>query len=157
MLPLAQWVNSLALVESLREIAWYGAIINVMHLLALVVFFGALMVVDLRLMGSALTSQPAEQVANDARPWLRAGFAGLVFTGLLQLMLQPVKEYYSDLFWLKMEILLVAILFTTLVRPRIVRLDDARRGPILGKIVGLVSIALWSCVAIPARLIGLVS
>ena len=58
MLPLAEWINALPMTERLREIAWFGAMINVMHLLALVVFFGALLIVDLRLMGGGLTKQP---------------------------------------------------------------------------------------------------
>jgi hypothetical protein len=157
MLPLAEWVGSLPLTETLREIAWYGAMINVMHLLALVVFAGAILIVDLRMMGSGITKEPLSKVAADARPWLIGGFVGLVFTGLLQLMLQPVKEYYSDLFWMKMEIMAVAIVYTFFIRPKIAQLDEARLQPIWGKLAGLFSLALWSGVAIPARLIGLVS
>ena len=109
MLPLAEWINGLTLTERLREVAWFGAMINVMHLLALVVFFGALLIVDLRLMGGGLTKQPLPAVARHARPWLKWGFFGLVLTGIPQLMLAPVKEYYSGLFWFKMEVMLVAI------------------------------------------------
>jgi hypothetical protein len=156
MLPLAEWINTLPLTESLREIAWFGAMINVMHLLALVVFAGALLIVDLRLMGGGLTKQPLSHVANNAQPWLKWGFLGLVVTGLPQLMLAPVKEYYSDLFWFKMEVMFVAIIFTFVIRPKLVQIDEARLH-IWGKVAGLASIALWSGVVIPARLIGLVS
>ncbi len=72
-------------------------------------------------------------------------------------MLQPVKEYYSDLFWMKMEIMGVAIVYTFFIRPKIAQMDEARLQPIWGKLAGLFSLALWSGVAIPARLIGLVS
>jgi hypothetical protein len=92
---------------------------------------------------------------REARPWLIGGFSGLVVTGLLQLMLQPVKEYYSDLFWMKMEFMAVAIVYTFFIRPRLAQLDESRLR-IWGKVLGLVSIALWAGVAIPARLIGLV-
>jgi hypothetical protein len=118
MLPLAEWINSLPLTEYLREIAWFGAIINVMHLLSLCIFAGALLIVDLRLMGG--------------------------------------KEYYSSLFWFKMEVMIVAIIFTFVIRPRLVELDESRLR-VWGKLAGLASIAMWSGVAIPARLIGLVS
>jgi hypothetical protein len=155
MLPLAEWVNALPLTERLREIAWFGAMINVMHLVALAVFAGAVLLVDLRLMGAG-PRLPAAQVARDARPFLIWGFWGLVATGLPQLMLAPIKEYYSDLFWLKMEIMLVAIVFTFFIRPRIAQVDEARLGPLWGKLAGLFSIVLWTGVAIPARLIGLV-
>jgi uncharacterized protein DUF6644 len=155
MLPLAEWVGSRPITETLREIAWYGAMINVMHLLALSVFAGAILIVDMRFMGAGLSKEPIPKVVRDARPWLIASFAGLVFTGLLQLWLQPVKEYYSDLFWLKMKFMLVAIVYTFFIRPRLAQVDEARL-KIWGKVLGLMSIVLWSGVAIPARLIGLV-
>jgi hypothetical protein len=156
MLPLAEWINSLALTGALREIAWFGAMVNVMHLLALAMFAGALLIVDFRLMGVG-PRQPLAQIASEARPWLIGGFWGLVITGLPQLMLAPVKEYYSDLFWMKMEIMAVAIVFTFVIRPKIAQVDEARLRPVWGKLAGLFSMALWSGVAIPARLIGLVS
>jgi uncharacterized protein DUF6644 len=156
LLSLAQAVDSSNLVHTMRDIAWIGAMINVMHLLALSVFAGAVLVVDLRFMGTGLTREPLSEIASQARPWLMAGFWGLVVTGLVQLALQPVKEYYSEMFNFKMKVMLVAIIFTFVVRPRLARMDEARLGRVWGKLVGLASLTLWAGVAIPARLIGLV-
>ena len=156
LLSLAQAVDSSNLVHTMRDIAWIGAMINVMHLLALSVFAGAVLVVDLRFMGTGLTREPLSEIASQARPWLVAGFWALVVTGLVQLALQPVKEYYSDMFNFKMKVMVVAIIFTFVVRPRLARMDEARLGRFWGKLVGLASLALWAGVAIPARLIGLV-
>jgi hypothetical protein len=156
LLPFFQWMERLPFTETLRSVDWYGAMINVAHLLALVVFFGGLLIVDLRLMGKGLTKDPLAQVASDARPWLWGGFLGLFVTGMPQLMLQPIKEYYSDIFWYKMYILAAAIIFTLTVRRMATQADEARLG-IWGPVIGLVSMALWAGVAIPARLIGLLS
>jgi len=156
LLPLFQWLEKLAFTGFLRSVDWYGAMINVAHLLALVVFFGGLLIVDLRLMGRGLTNQPLAQVAREARPWLFGGFLALLVTGIPQLMLQPIKEYYSDIFWIKMYILAAAIIFTLTVRQMATQADEGRLG-IWGTIIGLVSMALWAGVAIPARLIGLLS
>ena len=155
-LSLAQAIDSSNLVHTMRDIAWIGAMINVLHLLALALFAGAVLVVDLRFMGTGLTREPLSEIASQARPWLVAGFWGLVVTGLFQLALQPVKEYYSDMFNFKMKVMLVAIIFTFFIRPRLARMDEARLGRVWGKLVGLASLTLWAGVAIPARLIGLV-
>ena len=155
LLSLAQTVDSSSIVHTLREIAIIGAMVNVFHLLALAVFAGALLIVDLRFMGTGLTREPLAEIASQARPWLVGGFWALVVTGLFQLALQPVKEYYSEMFNFKMKVMFVAIIFTFVVRPRLARVDEARLR-IWGKLVGLASLALWSGVAIPARLIGLV-
>jgi hypothetical protein len=156
LLPFFQWIEKLPFTEVLRSVDWYGAMINVFHLLALVLFFGGLLIVDLRLMGKGLTKDPLAQVARAADPWLYGGFLGLLVTGIPQLMLQPIKEYYSDIFWYKMYILAAAIIFTLTVRRMATQADEAKLG-MWGTLIGLVSIILWFGVAIPARLIGLLS
>jgi hypothetical protein len=155
LLSLAQAVDGSSFIRTMREIAIIGAMVNVFHLLALAVFAGAVLVVDLRFMGTGLTREPLAEVAEQARPWLIGGFWALVVTGIMQLALQPVKEYYSDMFNFKMKVMVVAIIFTFIVRPRLARVDEARLR-LWGKLVGLASLALWAGVAIPARLIGLV-
>jgi len=149
MLPFFQWLESFAFgAESIYTVAF----INVAHLLALVVFIGALLIVDLRLLGSGMRRQPLSDVVRSAQPWLLGGFAGMFVTGSLQVLGTPMKAYYSDQFWLKMQLLVVAIIFTFAVRWIAVRRDEA---PGWLKPAGLVSIVLWSFIAVQGRLIGL--
>jgi hypothetical protein len=65
-----------------------------------------------------------------------------------------VKCYYSAAFWFKMTSLALAIIFTFTVRQRVTQADDARIGPIKGKLVALISLALWSGVGVGGRWIG---
>jgi hypothetical protein len=149
MLPFFQWLESLGFGAGSDYLV---AFINVAHLLALTVFIGALLIVDLRLLGSGMRKQPMSEVSRNAQPWLLGGFAFMVVTGALQVTATPMKAYYSDQFWLKMELLIVAIIFTALVRWLISRRDDA---PPWGKFAGIASIALWCFIAVQGRLIGL--
>ena len=128
------------------------AFINVSHLLSLVVFIGALLVVDLRLLGSGMRRQPLSDVVRSARPWLFGGFVMMAITGSLQVVATPMKAYFSDQFWLKMELLIVAVIFTFIVRLLVSGRDEA---PAWGKPAGLFSIVLWSFIAVQGRLIGL--
>jgi hypothetical protein len=157
MLPFFQWMQDLAISEVLRSSPWLGPGINVMHLLALAVFAGALLMVDLRLLGTGLSRQPLASLARAAQPWLIAGFIGLFITGTLQLISTGTKQYYSWFFWTKMEILLLAFIFTFTLRRWVTQADEARVGPVWGKVVGAVSITLWTTVTVGARLIGLLS
>jgi hypothetical protein len=143
--------------EAIRQSIWFYAVDQALHLVALAIFAGAVLIVDLRLLGGGARRQPLAQVARDAHPWLVGGFLGLVVTGIPQLMSTATKEFYSPLFWFKMEVLVVATIFTFTIRYAVTRSDEARLGPVWPKVVGLVSIALWLAVAIPARLIGLLS
>jgi hypothetical protein len=69
-------------------------------------------------------------------------------------MSNAMREYNSYLFWMKMAILLVALIYTFTLRRRVAH-ADAHVAPAVRRIVGLVSIGLWIAVLIPARLIGL--
>src|SRR5437879_29523 len=68
LLSLAQAVDGSSLVHTLRDIAIIGALVNVAHLLALSVFAGALVVVDLRFMGAGLTPAPLPFVLAPPAP-----------------------------------------------------------------------------------------
>ena len=149
MLPFFQWLESLRFGAGSE---YTVASINVTHLLCLVVFIGALLVVDLRLLGSGMRRQPLSDVVHAAQPWLFGGFVGMFVTGSLQVVGTPMKAYYSDQFWLKMQLLVVAIIFTLAVRWFAAQRDEA---PAWLKPAGLVSILLWSFIAVQGRLIGL--
>ncbi len=154
LLPLFEWLNGLPVSRAINESLWAFAFIQAIHLLALAVLLGAVLVVDLRLIGSGMRRQPLAQVARDARPWLIGGLIGMVITGLPQMMSNASRVYYSDYFWIKMYLLAAALIFTFTLRHKITQADETRVGA-WGKVVGLVSIVLWASIAIHGRLIGL--
>ena len=128
---------------------------QVIHLVDVAVFVGALAIVDMRLLGRGLTSRPLADIARDAQPWLIGGFIILLITGLPSLTSTALKQYYSPFFWWKAEAMLFGIIFTFTVRRRAILTDEAQLGPYWPKIVGLMSLGIWTSVAIGARLIGL--
>jgi hypothetical protein len=152
-----QWMNDLPFSKALGASVWQFATIQALHLVALAVFAGAVLIVDLRLMGVGVKERPVSEVARDAQPWLIWGFIALTVTGIPQMMQNAIREYFSFFFWLKMGFLLVALIFTATVRRTVTLAADGRVGAMRAKVVGLVSIVLWAGVAIPARLIGLFS
>ena len=136
---------------------YLGPGLNIVHLLAMVVFAGAVLIVDLRLMGVVLRLYPVGLVARYARPWLVGGFAGLVLTGIPAVMATALAQYYNEIFWFKMYVLVLGVIFTFGVRQRVIRAGEASVGPVLSKLTGIVSIALWGTVAASARLIMLLA
>lgn len=154
--PFFQWMNDLAVSKAIGESIWIYPLVQAIHLLFLALFAGALLIVDLRLMGFGIREQSTARLARDARPWLIVGFLGLVVTGMPQLMQNAMREYFSDFFWLKMYFIPIALVFTFTIRQKVALADEARFSPIVTRFVGLASILLWiGGVAIPARLIGL--
>lgn len=147
MLPFFRWMEGLAVYKSS---IYLGPGVNLVHLVSMSTFMGALLVVDLRLLGAGLTNQPVTQVARNARPWLIAGLVGLVVTGIPAMMATATQQYASKVFWFKMYVLFAALVFTFTVRKRVTTKDEVGYA---GKIVALVSITLWMSVAAGGRLI----
>jgi putative copper export protein len=157
MLEFFTWMGDLEFSKALGASVWQFATIQALHLVCLAVFAGAILIVDLRLMGRVLKERPVAQVAREAEPWMIGGFLALVVTGVPQMMQNAMREYYSDLFWIKMWFLLLAFVYTFTFRRKVTLAARASAVTFQTKMVGLVSILLWAMVAIPARLIGLFS
>jgi len=150
-------LEALPISNFIRSSAWIGAMINVAHIICLVLLFGSVLIVDLRLLGGGLTRQPVAQVAREARPWMIAALIAMALTGIPQVLSTAMKQYYSPFFWQKMELLLVAVIYTFTLKWRITMADEARVGRFWSALVALGSIALWTGAAINARMIGLLS
>ena len=52
MLSTFEWMNNLAVSAAIRESVWMSPLVNVAHLVALVMFVGAVLIVDLKLVGN---------------------------------------------------------------------------------------------------------
>ena len=154
LLPLFQWCENAGLIVAMRSSLWLFPVIESVHLMVLALTGGAVLMVDLRLLGFGLRRQPAARVARDAERWLLVSLVVMLPTGFLLFMASAVKCYYLPAFWVKMTALFLAIVFTFSVRRRVAMADDTRMNPIWTKVVGVVSLSLWSSVAIAGRMVG---
>ena len=152
LLPLFQWCQDTAIGIAIRESLWLFPIIEAVHLLALALIGGAVLIVDMRLAGLILSTQPSATIAKDAEPWLIGGLAVMIATGVLLFLSEAIKCYYSPPFWLKMLFLTLAITFTFTVRRRVA--GNGASPPWRMKSAALVSVVLWSGVGLMGRGIG---
>jgi hypothetical protein len=147
-------LNNMPVSVMIRESIWMSPLVNVAHLLGLVLLFGAILIVDLKLLGDD-EGTPVDVIARGAEPWFKAALVLMVLTGIPQLISNALREYYSVFFWTKMSMLVLALLFTLTIRKRVAMAAPGAVAQGTRKLVGLVSIVLWASVMIPARLIGL--
>src|SRR5262245_17954155 len=106
-----EWFQYNSLLTAMRGSTWVFPVIASIHLMGLALIGGAVLVVDLRLLGFGLSRQPVAKVARDAERWLLASLLVLLPTGTLQFMcFAATKYYYLAAFWVKMAALLLALL-----------------------------------------------
>jgi len=154
LLPLFMWCERSAVGEAIRSSQWLFPVIEAVHLLALVVIAGAVLVVDMRLFGLGLRRQPVAELAQDAQPWLIGSLLVMLATGFLLFLSEATKCYYSLAFTVKMTSLFLAIIFTFTLHRKVAMADEIRVGPLWSKLVAVVSVTLWSLVGIGGRWIG---
>jgi hypothetical protein len=152
LLPFFEWCESTALGLIVRESVWLFPVIEAVHLLGLCLLGGALLVVDLRLLGTGLTGTPVATLARQARPWLVTAVVVMTTNGLLLFLSESVKCYYNQAFWVKITTFPLALAFTFAIRQRVVAVDGASRAT--ERLTGAASLALWFKVAAAGRWIG---
>jgi hypothetical protein len=151
-LALFQWCYQTALGEGIRESTWLFPVFEAFHLIGLGVTAGAVLLVDLRLLGVGLSKQPVAQLASAAQPWLIGSLALMFSTGIPLFLSEATKCYYSFPFWVKMTSLLLALLFAFTVRRHVAAMALPR--PLTERATALTSLALWFGVAWGGRWIG---
>ncbi len=82
LLPLFQWFYLTDVGVTIRNSVWLFPAIEAFHLLGFGLTAGAMLVVNLRLLGVGLTKQPVAQIAAGAEPWLILGVAMMVVSGV---------------------------------------------------------------------------
>ena len=154
LLPLFQAVESSPVGQAIKMSSWAFAVIESIHLLALAVIGGAVLIVDLRLLGFGLRRQSVVEVVRDAQPILIASLITMIVTGFALFASEAVKCYYSNPFWVKMGCLLLATIFTFTVKRKVTLADETRVRPVWFRLVAVVSLALWLGVGAGGRWIG---
>jgi len=148
------WCENTSLGEAIRASHWLFPVIECFHLLGLAVIGGAVLVVNLRLLGFGIERQPVAQLWRDTRPWLQGSLMVMLTSGALLFTSEATKLYYHGAFWLKMSSLLLSILFTFTVVRKVALADPRRVRPFWSRAVALISILFWSGVGIGGRWIG---
>jgi len=154
LLPFFQWCYQTPIGEAIRESTWLFPLIEAFHLLGLGLTVGAVLLVDLRLLGVGLIKQPVAQLSASAEPWLLGSLTLMLASGSSLFLSEAIKCYYSFPFWVKMTSLFLALLFTFTVRRRVTRTDLVFDRPLLGRFTALISLGLWFGVAWGGRWIG---
>lgn len=152
--PFFEWCAATRLGTAIQMSPWAFAVIESVHLLGLAVIGGAVLLVDLRMLGFGLRDQRTADIAHAAFPWLVGSLIVMLLTGIGLFLSEPMKCYYSRPFWVKMTSLSLAMLFTFTIRRKVTMADETRVRPIWFKLVALVSLTLWFGVGASGRWIG---
>jgi hypothetical protein len=152
------WFVALAhssLGQFMQNSRWGFAAVEAIHLLALTLLGGSVLVLDLRLLGLILRRESPRTLNRDLSRILLGSLAILVLTGVALVSEEALKCYYNTAFRWKMALLAAAVLFYfTLYRRVVLTLGSA--ATLASRITAVVSLSLWLGVGVAGRAIGLI-
>jgi len=152
---LEAWLRSFTSVADFMQLRWSWPAAESAHFIGLTLLFGSIAAWDLRLVGAV--KQVPISAFHKLVPFAVLGFAINVTSGLTFLMTSPEQYVYNPAFHLKVLCLLLAglnvmVFYLTSFR-RIAQSGAGQQPPLLGRLSGAVSLALWITVIICGRMI----
>ena len=158
LLAFSEWLAATNGSTALRESLFMYPLLESTHVMFLLLFVGLTVVWDLRLLGLMLTQVPVTEMNDRILPWVRWGFAVMVFTGVLLFYGIPIRTYQSVWFRSKMIFLVLASLniayFHYRLLPGAAAWNHDARLPRAVRRAGLASLILWGLIIISGRFIA---
>src|SRR5215813_7685456 len=102
LLPLFKWFDASWIGNIVRDSTWVFPAIEAVHIVALALLFGAILVLDLRLLGVTFTSKPVARLARELSPWVLSSLIIILVSGFLLFASEALKAYASVPFQVKM-------------------------------------------------------
>jgi hypothetical protein len=154
LLPFFQWCDASMMGEFVRSRAWIFPLIENIHILAMTVLYGSIILVDLRLMNLGMKKQPVSLLARSLNPYTQSGLCIMLATGIPLFTSEAMKAYANGGFHFKIVMLGLALIFQYTLWPSVTRKDQVSPGA--GWITAVLSLCLWFGVGAGGRAIGFV-
>src|SRR5262245_15727641 len=108
----------------------------------------------LRMLGLMRGDEPFDAVWRRFVPWLAGGLAVMAVTGILQTLGDPVREFTSTSYWVKIVLLAAAIAATVIWRRRQRSSPAGVELPLEAKIAAAALVLLWLAIVMLGRMIA---
>jgi len=147
------WLESSALSDIVRTVAWVYPAVETAHYVGLAFLVGAIMLIDLRLFGIAKTLPIGSMIG--LLPWVWVGFIINVASGSVMFIYGATGFGVNRAFWLKMIFLALAginaLIFTLAASRSGSAWVDGGQVPAFVRVVATASLVLWVCVVTTGR------
>ena len=146
------------MVYLLTNIPGFPPIIQTVHIAAIAVVMGSIVLISMRALGLAFPYQQAGEMARRLMPWMWWALPVLLISGLVFVLARPRRYFVNPVFGLKFALLLPAIICAWFLHRLVMREPDVEnaelRQRILIRSVAALSLLLWLSVALAGRWIA---
>ncbi len=153
-----QSIYDLPLSNAIRENANAFPVLESLHVLAITLVFGTILIVDLRLVGYAARRRSANRLITELLPFTWGAFVVAIITGSLLFASNAVAYAANTEFRLKLLAIVAAginmAIFHATTQRTIAQWDETAAPPFAARAAGVLSLVLWTLVIFLGRWIG---
>jgi hypothetical protein len=146
--PFFEWCGRTWLGTTVRDTVWAFPVIETIHLLALAVLLGTVLIINL---GVVRTGTRNSGMARELEPWMLTSVAVAILSGIPMFLSEPQKCYESYSFPIKMILLLLAVLWHFTIQRKWTAPDVSRLTPLKGRLAACLSILLWAGIGVAGK------
>jgi hypothetical protein len=158
LLEVATAIDSTSLSTALKSVSWIVPLVQSVHILMVGVVFVSILMISLRLLGRVRADEPLPQVWSRFAPFFWTGLALMIITGALLVIAEPVREFMTLSFRLKMIALAICIVsaavFGHRMRGASLSLSQEAALPAGLRAVAIATLALWVAIIFLGRAIA---
>jgi len=148
-----EWLSTSPWANAMNGPEWAFPLVQSLHFIGFAFSIGTIAIVDFRLLGWTMRRQSTAELAADLDPWTWAGLALMLITGPLMFSTGAVEYHNNPSFQFKMVCLALALLFHFTIHRKVAR---SQAPPLAAKLVGGLSLVLWTAVVAGGRMIAFV-
>ncbi|WP_162537303.1 DUF6644 family protein [Granulicella sp. WH15] len=151
------WLSRTHIGILMRDSTYAFPVVEIVHLLALAIFGGGILLVDLRFLNLGFRTQSASTVARELLPVTAGGVLAMSISGLLMYAGGPLRYCHNPAFQLKMTLFVVALIVHFGLQISVSRSVSDKEEPVkMQKVGAVVSLLLWLSIGFAGRAIGYV-
>jgi hypothetical protein len=124
------------------------------HILALAGSFGAVLMMALRVQGWAGAGMSLAETTARYVPWMRWGLVVLALSGLMLILGEPHRELLNPIFWIKMVLLLLTLLFSISFFKRLMPPGEGGEFSSGARVGAMLLVVLWCVIMLCGRWIA---
>ena len=143
MLQFCEWLEKNPWIMAIDSSVVISLIFEILHYSGFFLLVGAMVIVDLRVMGLAARRRTPIEVANQLFPWMWTGLCMVLLSGFFMFAGDAPDFYQAITFRIKILVVLVAIACGLIVRHYIPRWGELSSIPLGARIVAFLSLVLW--------------
>ena len=137
---------------------WWFPLMESFHVVSITMMIGAILMLDLRVLGLAAESYAVSRMSRELVPWSVAAFVVATLTGSAMFITRASAHVLNPAFQIKMLLILVAGINIAIFHLRILRSvsrwETSTRAPVFARMVAGASLLLWCGVMLAGRWVG---